>query len=66
MTEFPSDESIAWLKRLRVRYLVLHRGSYTDVGQYDQHMQALLRRHDVVAMGTMKDWTADATLFEIK
>jgi hypothetical protein len=66
MTEFPSDESIVWLKRLRVRYLVLHRASYTEVGQYEQHMQALLRRHDVVAMGTMKDWTADATLFELR
>jgi hypothetical protein len=66
MTAFPSDESIAWLKRLRVRYLVLHRGLYTDVGQHDAHMQALLRRNDFVRVVTMKDWTADATLFELR
>jgi hypothetical protein len=66
MKAFPSEESIAWMKKLHVRYLLLHRGSYSDVGQYDAHLQALLRRTDVVAMGTMKDWNADTVLFELR
>jgi hypothetical protein len=66
MTAFPSDESIAWIKGLHVRYLLLHRGPYSDAGQYDAHMQALLRRNDVAVVGRMNDWNGDAILFELR
>jgi hypothetical protein len=66
MTAFPSDKSIDWIKGLHVRYLLLHRGSYSDAGQYDAHMQALLRRNDVVVVGTMNDWNGGAILFELR
>lgn len=66
MTRFPEEEAILELKRRRVRYLLLHRGLYSDAETYDTSIRTLLGRHDILPLGTFRDWISDSTLLELR
>jgi hypothetical protein len=66
MTRFPDEGTILELKRQHVRYLLLHRGLYRDADAYDTSVRTLLARHDILPLGTLRDWIDDSTILELR
>jgi hypothetical protein len=62
---FPDDRSIERLRRLNVRYIVVHEAYYKP----KEHAALLLRighREDIVPGGRYRDWAGAAQVFELK
>jgi hypothetical protein len=66
MTRFPDEGTILELKRQHVRYLLLHRGLYSDPDTYDTSLRTLLGRPDILPLGSLRDWIGDSTLLELR
>jgi hypothetical protein len=65
MRRFPNDASIARLKRLNVRYIVLHR-KFFKPDEYSTLFDQLRARRDVFFLGTFFDPMAEASLFVLE
>jgi hypothetical protein len=65
MQTFPDDEAIARLRRLDVRYVLVHQSFYTPKN-YTALMLRLLRRPDLVSHGRFRDWAGWTELIELK
>jgi hypothetical protein len=62
---FPDDRSIERLRRLNVRYIVVHEVFYKP----KDHAALLLRlgrREDIASAGRYRDWAGTAQVFELK
>jgi hypothetical protein len=62
---FPDDRSIERLRRLDVRYIVVHEAFYKP----KEHAALLLRlgrREDIAPAGRYRDWAGAAQVFELK
>jgi hypothetical protein len=62
---FPDDDAIAKLRRLDVRYILVHESFYTTKN-YTAMMLRVLRRTDLIRHGRFRDWAGWAELFELK
>ena len=65
MLTFPDDQSIARLKELGVRYVVVHEHFYKPAEVIDL-MIGMGRRPDLIPRGRYLDWTGRASLFELQ
>jgi hypothetical protein len=65
MQTFPDDESIARLRALNVRFIVVHRSLY-DVDDYNAVLQRMRDRPELVSGGDYRDPVGKAQLFEIR
>jgi hypothetical protein len=65
MQTFPDDEAIARLRRLDVRYVLVHQSFYTPKN-YTALMLRVLRRSDLVSHGRFRDWVGWTDLLELK
>jgi hypothetical protein len=65
MQTFPDDEAIARLRRLDVRYVLVHQSFYTPKN-YTALMLRVLRRSDLVSHGRFRDWVGWTELLELK
>ena len=65
MQTFPDDEAIARLRRLDVRYVLVHQSFYTPKS-YTALMLRVLRRSDLVSHGRFRDWVGWTDLLELK
>jgi hypothetical protein len=64
MAGFPDDEAIARLRRLDVRYVLVHEAFFTNKA-YTEMMLKVLRRPDLIAHGRYRDWVGWTHLFEL-
>jgi hypothetical protein len=64
METFPDDEAIARLRKLDVRYILVHEAFYTSKN-YTALMLRLLGRRELVAHGRYRDWAGWTYLFEL-
>ena len=65
MQTFPDDESIARLRALNVRFIVVHRSLY-DVDEYTALLQRMRDRPELVSGGDYGDPMGKARLFELR
>ena len=65
MVRFPDDESIARLRGLDVRYIIVHRGFYGR-SEHAALMKRMTDRPELVANGWYRDPVDIAELFELK
>ena len=65
MATFPDDQSVARLKALKVRYILIHQAFYTP-GEYADLMDEVNRRSDLIPSGRYRDWVGDTQLFELR
>jgi len=66
MRTFPDDESVARLKGLNVRYILVHQAFYRPP-EYSALMGAITRRAELVPSGRYRDWTGvDTQIFELR
>jgi len=65
MSTFPDDKSIARLRRLDVRHIVVHQSFYPS-RSYTALMLRILERSELVPHGRYRDWQGWADLFELK
>ena len=65
MQTFPDDEAIARLRRLDVRYVLVHQSFYTPQN-YTALMLRVLRRSDLISHGRFRDWVGWTELLELK
>jgi hypothetical protein len=65
MRTFPDDEAIARLRRLDVRYILVHESYYTTKS-YVALMLRVLRRPDHITHGRFRDWVGWTELIELK
>ena len=64
LEHFPDDRSIERLRRLNVRYIIVHETFYKP----KEHAALLLRigqRRDILAAGRYRDWVGAAQVFEL-
>jgi hypothetical protein len=65
MRTFPDDESIARLRALNVRHIVVHQTFY-KASQYAALMDDVIRRPELSPAGRYRDWIGWAEMFELK
>jgi hypothetical protein len=65
MAAFPDDDAILRLRRLGVKYIVVHEAFY-PAKAYTALMLDVLRRPELVAHGRYRDWVGWAQLFELR
>jgi hypothetical protein len=65
MLTFPDDESMARLKELDVRYVVVHEHLYKPP-EFVDLMLRMEGRSDLIPRGRYRDWTGHAALFELR
>jgi len=65
METFPDDESIARLRELNVRFIVVHRSGYDD-DEYNTLRQRMWDRPELVSAGEYRDPMGKAQLFELR
>jgi len=65
MTNFPDDRSVKRLKKLNVRYIVVHETFYKP-RDYSALLLRLGQRTDIVQVGKFRDWVGTAQVFELK
>lgn len=65
METFPDDESVARLKALKVRYVLIHQAFYRP-GEYADLMSAIVARPELIPAGRYRDWIGDTQLFEFR
>jgi hypothetical protein len=66
LTRFPDDRSMARLKRLNVRYILVHRAFYESRASYINMLLRMGNRPDLVPLGQFKDWVDDTAIFEMR
>lgn len=65
MQTFPDDESVARLKTLRVRYVLIHQAFYKPI-EYSELMGQITERPELIPSGRYRDWTGgDTQIFEL-
>ena len=64
MTTFPDDESIARLRQLDVRYVLVHE-SYYSRENFTTLMLRILGEPELVSQGKYRDWLSWAHVFEL-
>jgi hypothetical protein len=65
METFPDDESIARLRELNVRFIVVHHSGYDD-DEYNTLRQRMWDRPELVSAGEYRDPMGKAQLFELR
>jgi len=65
MQTFPDDQSIARLRELHVRYILIHQAFYPP-RQYAQMMGRLVRRAELIPAGAYRDWIGPTQIFELR
>jgi hypothetical protein len=65
MRGFPDDESIARLRALNVRHIVVHQTFYRP-SDYAALMDDVIRRPELSPAGRYRDWIGWAEMFELK
>jgi hypothetical protein len=66
MSAFPDDRSIARLKRLNVRYIVVHQGLFPKREEFTRLMVRIAGRPELASLGRYRDWLDYAELFELR
>jgi hypothetical protein len=64
MQTFPDDEAIARLRRLDVRYVLVHESFYPNK-KYTELMLEVLRKPELIPHGRYRDWVGWTHLFEL-
>lgn len=64
LQRFPSDDTLAELRALQVRYVIVHPWAIEQPRRADV-LERLSLRHDVTYLGSFADWRESAELFEI-
>jgi hypothetical protein len=65
MATFPDDASIARLRTLGVRHIVVHQAFYKEK-DWTALMLQLMRRPELKPAGRFRDWVASAQVFELR
>ena len=65
MRTFPDDESIARLRALNVRFIVVHRAFY-EVAAYASLLDRMANRREFKSDGHYRDPVNEAQLFELR
>lgn len=66
MRTFPDDESVARLRDLDVRYILIHQAFYKQ-GKYADLMELMARRPELIPSGRFRDWAGgDTQIFELR
>ena len=65
MQTFPDDASIALLRKLNVRFIVVHEHLY-EAQDFADLMLRIARRSELVPHGRFPDWRGDGYLFELR
>lgn len=65
MRTFPDDAAFAQLRKLDVRYILVHESFYPPK-QYAAVMLRLARRSDVISVGRFHDWAGVTEVFELR
>ena len=65
LEKFPDDRSVDRLRRLNVRYIVVHEAFYKPK-DYARLLLRLGQRADILAAGRYHDWVGTAQVFELK
>jgi hypothetical protein len=65
MLTFPDDASIARLRRLGVRYLLVHQALYDNPFQFADLVIGMASRRELVYAGHYRDWVGNTELFEL-
>jgi hypothetical protein len=65
MQTFPDDESVARLKALQVRFVLVHQAFYRP-DDYADLMEEIAQRPELVAAGRYRDWVGDTQIFEVR
>ena len=65
METFPDDESVARLRALRVRFVLVHEAFYRP-DDYTDLMEAIARRPELVPGGRYRDWVGETQMFEVR
>lgn len=65
MLTFPDDASIAHLKKLGVRYLLIHQALYDTHSQFADLVSRIASRPELVSAGHYRDWVGNTELFEL-
>ena len=66
LARFPDDRSVGRLKRLNVRYILVHRAFYETRASYVDMLLRMGNRPDLVPLGQFKDWVDDTAIFEMR
>jgi hypothetical protein len=66
LATFPDDRSMARLRALNVRYIVVHRAFYEPREGYAKVLLQMGSRRDLVPLGHFRDWIDDTTIFEMR
>jgi hypothetical protein len=64
LQQFPSDETLAELRGLHVRYVIVHPWAIEQPRRAEV-LERLTLRHDVTYLGSFDDWRESAELFEL-
>lgn len=65
MRAFPDRDSIARLKELNVRYVLVHEALYEKPAQFSSLMIEMARWLELTPIGRYKDWMGNTQLFEL-
>ena len=65
MRGFPDDKSIAHLRALNVRFLVVHRSLYPE-GGFAAALERMMNRRELRSVGAYRDPVGDAQIFELR
>jgi hypothetical protein len=65
MTTFPDDRSIARLRHLDVRHIIVHEDLFR-AGEAQQLMTRIASRPELIPRGRYPDWAGQAQLFELQ
>jgi len=65
MRTFPDDQSIARLRELGVRYVIIHQAYYAR-DEYADLMERILHRAELRPIGHYRDWVEDAQIFQLE
>jgi hypothetical protein len=65
METFPDDESMARLRSLHVRYILVH-GWFYKPRNYSNLLLRIARRSDLIPHGAFRDWLGPTEIFELR
>ena len=66
MAAFPDDDSLAQLRQLRVRYVLIHQAFY-EPAEFAALMEDINQRPELIPSGRYRDWVGgDTQVFELK
>jgi hypothetical protein len=65
MERFPDPDSLALLKQMEVRYVVIHREFYAEEGRYAEVLLRMAAEPSLTSVGTFRDPVGEARLFVV-